>query len=175
MVGQGRNLQVVQEASYQYFALPAFNLLTQTIRPFFDLFAFLENSYYVNNKLPFVMWLVNLQQLILNMFFRTANIAATNFLNLLRPVLGEAFNRFHFYGTNSATWVPILLQNKPRDQLQEWLGGTKDFKPVRVFAWPHCWMVIEPIQRIVLSCTPSYGRTKSRRLAFSLILAHTFN
>lgn len=67
-------------------------------------------------------------------FYFTANYVAENLLNLMKPLFGEEFNKMQIYGTNSAKWLPVILKNIPRNQLPEWYGGIKEFKPVEIYA-----------------------------------------
>ena len=115
-------------------SLPAQNFTLQLIRNVNEFYKFVEAVYYLSSKQFSRRQLGKLHSLLIrNSFFCTANFVATNMVNLLRPTFGENFNKFQVFGTNSATWIPLLLKNIPRDQLPERYGGTKDFKPVRVY------------------------------------------
>ncbi|CAG7639351.1 unnamed protein product [Allacma fusca] len=60
------------------------------------------------------------------------NFFGQTLLNILRPIMGKDFEKLEVYGTNPARYRPILLRHIPRDQLAEWYGGVKGFKPLWV-------------------------------------------
>ncbi|CAG7639361.1 unnamed protein product [Allacma fusca] len=62
-----------------------------------------------------------------------ANFFARNLLNLLRPIMGSEFEHLQIYGTNPSKYQPVLLKHIPRDQIPQWYGGLKDFKPIKVY------------------------------------------
>ena len=68
-----------------------------------------------------------------NFLHLLANAVAGALINILRPVFGKEFEKVVVLGTNSAKWIPQLLRKIPRDQLPEWYGGDKGFKPLRVY------------------------------------------
>ena len=67
--------------------------------------------------------------------FSLANYLADTLINIARPALGKEFSRVDVYGTNPSKWKPILRRIIPEDQLPEWYGGSKDFRPVKVYGW----------------------------------------
>ena len=62
-----------------------------------------------------------------------ANFVANNLIQLVKPLFGPEFNKVEVFGTNADKWLPVLLKKIPSSQLPSWYGGSKDFKPVRVF------------------------------------------
>ncbi|CAG7824717.1 unnamed protein product [Allacma fusca] len=66
-------------------------------------------------------------------FFINVNFVARNVVELLKPIIGKDFHRIQIFGTNPRTYLPALLKALPKDQLPEWYGGDKDFKPVKVY------------------------------------------
>ncbi|CAG7719489.1 unnamed protein product [Allacma fusca] len=61
------------------------------------------------------------------------NFVAEKLLTILKPVLGQEFEKFMIFGTNANQWIPRMLKKIPRSQLPEWYGGKANFKPVMVF------------------------------------------
>ena len=62
-----------------------------------------------------------------------ANFVANNLIQLVKPIFGPEFNKVEVFGTNGDKWLPVLLKKIPSDQLPSWYGGSKDFRPVRVY------------------------------------------
>jgi hypothetical protein len=62
-----------------------------------------------------------------------ASFVAKNLINLVKPLVSRDFARVEVLGTNPSHNRQVLLRNIPSDQLAEWYGGAKDFKPVQVY------------------------------------------
>ena len=118
-----------------FFSFTAMSFCVAAVRRVLDFVKFVHTAYFVNSKYSsqfkqtqFISTATVIQNLI-----QTANYVATGFINIMRPLLGEAFNKVQIFGTNSARWVPLLLKQIPQSQLPQWYGGTKDFKPLKVY------------------------------------------
>ncbi|CAG7826571.1 unnamed protein product [Allacma fusca] len=66
-------------------------------------------------------------------FLINVNFVARNVVELLKPIIGRDFYRLQIFGTNPRTYRPAILKVFPKDQIPEWYGGDKDFKPVKVY------------------------------------------
>ncbi|CAG7826570.1 unnamed protein product [Allacma fusca] len=68
-----------------------------------------------------------------NVFAVNVNYASRNLLEIVRPIIGKDFHRVDIFGTNPNRYRPALLRVLPKNQLPQWYGGDKDFKPVKVY------------------------------------------
>jgi len=62
-----------------------------------------------------------------------ANYVTEALVNLVRPIFGRIFANVEIYGTNRAKWLPLMLRHFPQDQLPEYYGGIKGFKPYKIY------------------------------------------
>ncbi|CAG7733792.1 unnamed protein product, partial [Allacma fusca] len=46
---------------------------------------------------------------------------------------GRIFANVEIYGTNRSKWLPLMLRQFPQDQLPEYYGGIKGFKPYKIY------------------------------------------
>ncbi|CAG7836322.1 unnamed protein product [Allacma fusca] len=68
------------------------------------------------------------------MILINANYAAKLFVDLSRPVVGSLIDRLVVLGTNKYKWKGELRRYLPEETIPTWYGGSKDFKPLAVFA-----------------------------------------
>ncbi|CAG7631910.1 unnamed protein product [Allacma fusca] len=86
----------------------------------------------------YVLGLANEFQSVANKYLGEAIVINTNFaaetlMNLVKPILGGLFERITVYGNNKSQWIPKLLRKLPRKYVPEWYGGSKDFKPLKIY------------------------------------------
>ncbi|CAG7733120.1 unnamed protein product [Allacma fusca] len=54
-------------------------------------------------------------------------------LTIAQKGFGQLFDQLFIFGTDKSEWENTLLKMFPADQLPEWYGGSKDFKPVKIY------------------------------------------
>jgi len=62
-----------------------------------------------------------------------SNYLGNTLYSFVAPFLGSLANKITVSGTNPDRWKPSLLKMFPKSALPSWMGGFKDFKPVRVY------------------------------------------
>ena len=65
--------------------------------------------------------------------FLVANYVTEALANLVRPIFGKILEITDIHGTNRQKWLPELLKRFPKDQIPEWYGGEKGYKPIQIY------------------------------------------
>ncbi|CAG7829095.1 unnamed protein product [Allacma fusca] len=63
-----------------------------------------------------------------------ANFAVAKGIDFIRPFVGELLERLTILGANKYKWKAELRRLIPANFIPPWYGGSKDFKPLAVFA-----------------------------------------
>lgn len=66
------------------------------------------------------------------MIYISANFAAENFLQIVKPMVGNLLEKCEIFGPKKSQWLPKIARKIPVSQLPPWYGGKKDWKAVSV-------------------------------------------
>ncbi|CAG7716837.1 unnamed protein product [Allacma fusca] len=61
------------------------------------------------------------------------NYVATLAFESLHPALGNAFESIELHGSDKAKWKTVLQKWLPAKAIPTWYGGSKEFKPIKVY------------------------------------------
>ncbi|CAG7837505.1 unnamed protein product [Allacma fusca] len=63
-------------------------------------------------------------------FIVNVSAVTMQFIEMMKPRLGQVFQKMEIYGTQPKVWIPRLLRQLPQDQLNCKYGGVRDCNPV---------------------------------------------